>query len=90
MSASQNDNWVHLYTSAILETDETKLLERVALAKQAIQKRHQELSSSSTGYHDERQKLDDAANMLGMFDRRGENRHSAPSDSRRPFSDSSV
>ena len=61
----QDEDWIQLFRAAIVEMDETKLSERVALAKQAIQKRQQELSSSSD-HRDERQKLEDAANMNAL------------------------
>jgi hypothetical protein len=67
MLTSQNQAWTVFYKGALLELDQQKLPERIALAKKAMKERLQPLEASSD-HHFERQDFEDAANNLRVLE----------------------
>ena len=68
-----NDKWMELYRAALLELDQTKLLERVEIAERAIRDFKEELGSHS-GDPGLLQRLDDALYALVVLRRLHRNR----------------
>ncbi len=60
-------NWLESYQAAVLETDWTKMPDRVLVAESDIQARQRELSEDHGGTPEERQALADAANNLSVL-----------------------
>jgi len=61
--------WEASYETAILETDDKKLADYIRLAKQAIEKRVQELQMDHGGTPEERQAITDALGGLKVLRR---------------------
>jgi hypothetical protein len=62
-------NWTSLYQAAVLETDWTKLDERIQAADSAIKARLDEFSLNHGGTREENVALSDALNALAIFRR---------------------
>ena len=59
--------WHELYKAALLETDWSKMEERIQAAESAIQKRKSECGLDPSGLHEENQALADAMNGLSVL-----------------------
>jgi hypothetical protein len=66
--------WVKSYESAVLETDDTHLRERLQVAKKAIDTRLQEMQMDHGGTPEERQAITDALAGLSVLRRELERR----------------
>ena len=66
--SQQEQTWVGLYRSAILELDLEKLPERIGIARSAIEERLQALAGSKVSL-EERQALHDARRNLRLLER---------------------
>lgn len=60
-------NWLDSYRAAVLETDWTKMPDRVLVAESEIQARQRVLSEDHGGTLEERQALADAVNKLSVL-----------------------
>jgi hypothetical protein len=63
-SQASRHNWRDLYNSALFETDENRVLDRIVDAKHAIVARARELFSAGADTIEEDQALDDALYAL--------------------------
>jgi hypothetical protein len=63
----QSANWLNLYQAAVLERDIDQMSWRIGLAVEAIDERVRALSKISNGSVEEKRKLDDALNVLGIL-----------------------
>lgn len=68
-----DNKWMELYRAALLELDQTKLLERIEIAERAIRDFREELDRHS-GDPGLLQRLDDALYGLGVLRRLHRNR----------------
>ncbi len=59
--------WNELYKAALLETDWSKMEERIRAAESAIQNRKREFALNSGGPQEENRALADAINSLGVL-----------------------
>ena len=59
--------WHELYKAALLETDWSKMDERIQAAESAIQNRKREVALNSGGTQEENQSLADALNGLSVL-----------------------
>ena len=59
--------WHELYKAALLETDWSKMEERIQAAESAIQNRKREFALNSGGPQEENRALADAINSLGVL-----------------------
>jgi hypothetical protein len=59
--------WQELYKAALLETDWSKMEERIQAAESAIQNRKREFALNSGGTQEENQSLADALNGLSVL-----------------------
>ena len=59
--------WYEAYKAAMLETDWTKLEERILAAESAIRERHHEFSLNHGGTPEERQAMADALHRLEVL-----------------------
>ena len=66
--------WDELYKAAVLETDDTKLADRIRAAKGAIDKRLQEILSDHGSTLEERQAISDALAAISVLRRELERR----------------
>ena len=73
--------WVKSYEIAVLETDDTKLRERIQVAKSAIDTRLYEMQMDHGGTPEERQAITDALAGLSVLRRELERRLHEPGSS---------
>jgi hypothetical protein len=66
--------WEEVYAAAVLETDNTKLPNRLHVAKAAIDNRLHELQLDHGGSPEERQAISDALNGLNVLRKERERR----------------
>lgn len=66
--------WKESYKTAVLETDDTKLTNRIQAAKGAIDERLQEMQMDHVGTPEERQVITDALAGLNVLRRESERR----------------
>ena len=64
MATTQKQKWYEVYKTAVLETDWSKMEERIRTAESAIRERQHEFALSHGGTPDERQAIADALNGL--------------------------
>ncbi len=64
---NQRNNWEELYEAAILETDRSKLNERIDAALVAIESRLQALNENQSGDTEEQQAIRKALKGLGAL-----------------------
>ena len=65
--------WHEAYRTALLETDWSKMEERIRAAETAINARRSELSLNHGGTPDERQAIEDALNGLNVLRKDADN-----------------
>jgi hypothetical protein len=61
--------WHEFYKAAVLETDYSKMEDRIRAAESAIHERQHELSLNGAGTPEERQAISDALNALDVLRR---------------------
>ena len=59
--------WHHFYNAAVLETDWSKMEERVRAAESALRERQAELSGDDAGAVEERQAIEDVLARLDVL-----------------------
>lgn len=59
--------WEELYAAAVLETDPSKIHNRISLAQDALHERWHELSQMPLARHRERQRVADAIRTLNLI-----------------------
>jgi hypothetical protein len=64
---NSTSKWYEAYKSAVLETDWTKMEERIRAAESAIAERQHEFSLNHGGTQEERQAIEDALNSLRIL-----------------------
>jgi hypothetical protein len=68
MNESESQPWYQLYTSAVVELDPERLIERVNATEAAIHSRLRDLQYDSD-HHEERQLMEDAHRTLDFLRR---------------------
>ena len=68
MNESESQPWYQLYTSAVVELDPERLIERVNATEAAIHSRLRDLQYDSD-HHEERQLMEDALRTLNLLRR---------------------
>jgi hypothetical protein len=59
--------WEEAYASAVLETDPTKIADRILQAEDALRQRWQTLQQTPNAYERERRRLEDAMRTLNLI-----------------------
>jgi hypothetical protein len=67
METNEIKSWEDLYVAAVLETDPTKIGDRLNLAQDALRERWHELRQVPIARHPERQRVEDAIRTLNMI-----------------------
>jgi hypothetical protein len=57
-------NWLELYRAALVETDKTKLRDRIEAAQKVLRERAGELAQNGNGSAEEMRAIDDALRAL--------------------------
>jgi hypothetical protein len=67
METNEINSWEELYVAAVLETDPTKMEDRINLAQDALRERWYTLRQVPIARHPERQRVEDAIRTLNMI-----------------------
>ena len=67
MERSEHKVWEELYVAAVLETDPTKMADRISIAQDALRERWHELRQVPLARDRERQRVEDAIRTLNLL-----------------------
>ncbi len=67
MQTNELKAWEELYVAAVLETDPTKVADRIELAQEALRERWQVLRQAPRARDRERQRVEDAMRTLNLI-----------------------
>jgi len=67
METSEHKVWEELYVAAVLESDPTKMADKISLAQDALRERWHELRQVPLARHRERQRVEDAIRTLNLL-----------------------
>jgi hypothetical protein len=67
METNEVNSWEELYAAAVLESDPSKVVDRIETAQDALRERWQTLHQMPTARNRERRRVEDAIRTLNMI-----------------------